>query len=458
MKQLLLAVVLGLSLSAQAQVDIGPITQPDTGVDTAGCISAADMTQIAKDFKQFANLSGKEYCNDGSETAYLLAGIHYIRKVQFTQPMTNSPDELFKGTFAGDWYKYTTNLVKTFVIEKSCPQGVIAFVYGFFHQNTMHVCPLALTASFTPLDLASVFMHEARHIEGYPHVTCSQGPRAGLNGACDKKISDAGSYAVTVETYAQLGQYGKDIHPAFRALAQTSSLIYAAESFQTQVTINKEEAFLALNSDREMFQIDASLKTAKQIGKTANYGQFAKSKMGLVFIPEDKNLAMSRIFENGEVSPLTSEYNDNAATRASVVDYYFAWTWNARVEKTKVKFFCDKRQNPTKANEVQLGGGEALSIVYTEGYAPDKNYAYVNTTKGVVKISCEGGAGKIASANNVAVDADVKRIHKAASTMLGLTNDGELINLSNNSTRVDLGLGRIIDVTSFTRATFFDKK
>lgn len=458
MKQLLLAVVLGFSLSAQAQIGIGPITEPDTGTDNASCISAADMTQIAKDFKQFANLSGKEYCNDGSETAYLLAGIHYIRKVQFTQPMTNSSDDLFKGTFASDWYQYTTRLVKTFAIEKSCPQGVIAFVYGFFHQNTMHVCPMALTPAFTPLDLASVFMHEARHIEGYPHVTCSQGPRAGLNGACDKKISDAGSYAVTVETYAQLGQYGKDIHPAHRALAQASSLIYAAEAFQTPVVINKEEAFLALTADREMFQIDANLKTAKQIGTTENYGHFAKSKMGLIFLPEDKNLPMTRIFQTGEVSPIAGEYNDNVATRSSVVDYYFAWTWNARVEKTKVKFFCDKRQNPTQANEVQLGGGEALSIVYTEGYTPDKNYAYVNTTKGVVKISCEGTTGKIVAANNISVDADVKRVHKAASTMLGLTNDGELLNLSANSIRVDLGLGRIVDVTSFTRATFFDKK
>lgn len=458
MKQLLLAVVLGLSLSAQAQIGIGPITQPDdSNGSAAGCISAADMTQIAKDFKQFASLSGKEYCHDGSQQAHLLAGIHYIRKVQFNQPMTNSSDELFKGTFAGDWYKYTTNLVKTFQIEASCPVGVIAFVYGFFHNNTMHVCPGALTPAFTPLDLASVFMHEARHIEGYPHTTCSQGPRAGLNGACDKKISDAGSYAVTVETYAQLGAYGKDIHPAHRALAQASSLIYAAEAFQTPVVINKEEAFVALTTDREMYHIDANLKASKQIGTTENFGHIAKSKMGLILIPENKQLPMTRIFQTGEVTPMSGEYNDNVATRGNVVDYYFAWTWNARIEKNKVKFFCDKRENPTQANEVQVNG-EALAVVYPEGYTPDKNFAYVTTTKGTVKISCEGSTGKIVAANNVAVDADVKRVHKAGSTLLGLTNDGQLLNLSANSARVELGIGRIVDITSYTRATFFDKK
>lgn len=457
MKQLLLAIMLGLSITAQAQIGISPVAPQEPNQGAAdGCIPADDMTQIAKDFKQFASLSGKEFCHDGSQQAYLLAGIHYIRKVQFNQPMTNSKDELFRGTFAGDWYKYTTNLVKTFAIESSCPVGVIAFVYGFFHQNTMHVCPAALTNAFTPLDLASVFMHEARHIEGYPHVTCSQGPRAGLNGACDKKISDAGSYAVTVETYAQLGQYGKDIHPAYRALAQASSFIYAAEAFQTPVQINKEEAFLALTLDRELYQIDSSLKSAQLIGTTANFGQFAKSKMGLVFVPENKELPMARIFPTGETSPMSGEYNENVATRANVVDYYFAWTWNARIEKNKVKFFCDKRENPTQANEVQVSG--ALSVVYPEGYTPDKNYAYVKTSNGVVKISCEGKVGKVVAANNITVDADVKRIQKANSTLIALTNDGELLDLSANSKRLDLGLAKIVDMTSYSRATFFDKQ
>ncbi|AZZ37969.1 hypothetical protein CIK05_14540 [Bdellovibrio sp. qaytius] len=458
MKQLLLVAMLGLSLSAKAAVGIGPISQPDNGSNSAGCIPASEMTQIAKDFTQFSNLSGKEFCNDNSQTAYLLAGIEFIRKVQFTQPMTNSADQLFKNNFSGDWNKYLTNLIHTFQIEQSCPVGVIAFVYGFFHQNTMHVCPAALTNAFTPLDLASVFMHEARHIEGYPHTTCSQGPRAGLNGACDSKISDTGSYDVTVETYAQLGQYGKDINPAYRALAQASSFIYAAEAFQTPVQINKDEAFLALNTDREMYQIDSGLKAATKIGATANFGHIAKSKMGLILIPEDKNLPMSRVFITGETTPIAGEYNDNAATRGNVVDYYFAWTWNARIEKNKVQFFCDKRQNPTQSVVVQLGAGEALSVVYPEGYTPEKNYAYVTTTKGTVKISCEGSTGQIVAANNVTVDTDLKRVHKAGSTMLGLTNDGQLLNLSANSKRVDLGLGTVVDVTSFTRATFFDKK
>lgn len=447
-----------LGLAAHAEIGITPIaepTQPDT--DKANCISAADMTQIARDFKQFANLAGKEYCADNSPTSYLLGGIYYMRKTQFNQPMVNSPDELFSGKFAGDWYKYFTGLIKTLTVESSCPVGAVAYVYGFFHENTMHVCPMALTGAFTSLDLASVFMHEARHIDGYSHVTCADGPRAGLQGACDRKISDAGSYAVTVETYAQLGKYGKDIHPAFRAIAQASSLIYAAEAFQTAVRINREEAFVALTADKKLYQFGSDLNSATQIGQTENLGHIIKSKLGLALLPEDKNQSMVKFFQTGETQTMDNEYNKlSSAVRANVVDYYFGWIWNARVNKNKVTFFCDKRRNPTQSSEVALNGGEALSIVYPEGYAPDKNYAYVTTTKGLVKISCEGMQGKIVAANNVQVDADFKRVHKANATTIALTNDGEIVNLTGSPVRVDLGLRDIVDITSYTRATFFE--
>ncbi len=439
------------------QVGITPVTPPSS--EDKSCISAEDMTAIANSFTQFASLSGKEFCNDESQNAYLLAGLNYIRKVQFTEPMVNSPDELFTGKFAKNWFGYFTNLVKTVKIEQACPTGVVAFVYGFFHQNTMHVCPMALTKAFTPLDLASVFMHEARHIDGFPHVMCSEGPRAGLQGACDKKISDGGSYAVTVETYSQLGQYGKDIHPAYRAIAQASALIYGAEAFQTKVKINRIDSFLALTADKKLYKFDPQSQQAPElVGTTENSGHMIKSKMGLVYMPEDKNLPLVRIFPTGETQSLANEYNDDSVNnRKNVVDYYLAWTWNARVEKNKVKFFCDKRSNPTQSSEVAINGAEALSVVYPEGYNPDKNFAYVSTTNGVIQIGCENGKGKIA-ASNLKIDTDLKRIHKANDTTLALTVNGDVLNLSNQSQRLDLGLNNITDISSYSRATFFDKK
>jgi len=454
---MILVFVLSAAFNASADVVINPIPPQDD--IKANCISASDMTAIATYFKQFQNLSGKEFCFDNSQTAYLLAGLQYIRKVQFTEPMVNSPDDLFTGKFAKDWFGYFTKLVNKIQIESNCPVGVIAFVYGgFLSDSTMHVCPMALTNSFTALDLASVFLHEARHLDGFPHITCNQGPRSGLRGACDQKISDAGSYAVTVETYAQLGQYGKDIHPAFRAIAQASALIYGEEAFQTKVRINKEESFMALTADKKIYKIDSGLtKSAELVGETSQLGHIAKSKMGLVLLPEDKNLPMVKFFASGETQSMSNEYNDSTPVdRANVVDYYFAWTWNARIEKNKVRFFCDKRENPTQKSEVALPAGEAISIIYPEGYTPDKNYAFVTTTMGTVQISCEAGKGKIVS-TQLPLDSDIKRIHKANNVTIALTRSGDILNLNNQSQRVDLGISNIVDISSYTRATFFDK-
>lgn len=453
-----LIMALGMSLSAAAQIEVTPVVPSQDETVKAQCISAQDMTEIAKSFKQYQNLSGKEYCFDGSQLSYLLAGLNYIRKLEFVEPQVKSQDELFSGKFAQNWFGYFTTRIKTIAIEQNCPQGAIAYVMGFFHNNTMHVCPIGLTDSFTPMDLASVFMHEARHIDGFPHVMCSEGPRAGLSGACDKRISDGGSYAVTVETYSQLGQYGKNINPAYRAIAQASALIYGAESFQQPVKINTEEAFLALTEDKKIFKIEPSLdKEAVQVGETAALGHIIKNKPGLLILPQDKNQKITRIYPTGETQAISVEYNDDTvANRSNVVDYYFAWTWNARIEKNKVTFFCDKRERPTLKSDVALNG-EALSIVYPEGYSPANNFAYLMTTQGVVKIGCTGSKGEV-SAANVTIDSDIKRIHKAQGTTLALTQTGELLNMNNRSERINLGIGNIVDITSYTRATFFDKK
>ncbi|MFN3696213.1 MAG: hypothetical protein ACK4VO_02135 [Pseudobdellovibrio sp.] len=444
--------------SVNAQIGISPI--PPKQDPKEGCISAADMTEIANYFKQFKNLAGQEYCHDESQTSYLLAGLNYIRKVQFSESMVNSPDELFTGKFAKDWFGYFTKRINKIQIESNCPTGVIAFVYaGFMADSTMHACPMALTNAFTALDLASVFLHEARHLDGFPHVVCAEGPRAGLQGACDKKISDGGSYAVTVETYTQLGQYGKDIHPAFRAIAQASALIYGAEAFQQKVKINTEEAFLALTSDKKIYKIDSTLSKAPQImGSTVDLGHFIKSKMGLVIMPTDKTKQMVRVFPTGETQSMANEYNTSIVSdRQNVVDYYFAWTWNARIEKNKVRFFCDKREKPTQSTDVSFPSQvEAQSIVYPEGYTPNQNFAYVATSQGLYKFSCESGKGQIVAAQNT-IDSDIKRIHRANNVILALTKTGEVLNLSNQAQRIDLGLSNIVDITSYSRATFFDK-
>ena len=156
---------------------------------SADCIAQSEMKVIASHFNQFANLTNADFCNDNSQNWHLLSSIMFMRKTQFSQTMPPSKDELFTGRFAKSWYDYFIGRINNLEVVSSCPKGVIAYVY-MFGDKTMYTCPAALTNSFSSLDRASVMMHEARHIDGFPHITCSKGARQGLQGACDKKIAD----------------------------------------------------------------------------------------------------------------------------------------------------------------------------------------------------------------------------------------------------------------------------
>ena len=133
-------------------------------------------------------------------------------------------------------------------------------------------------------------MHEARHIDGYPHITCSRGPRKGLQGACDTRITAGGSYAVTVETYAQLAKFGIELHPALRAYAKASAVIYADEAFETPVKINRAENLLLLSSNLDFYSMNPQTNELKKLGKASAAGKIVKRAQHMIVFPNDKTL------------------------------------------------------------------------------------------------------------------------------------------------------------------------
>ena len=149
--------ILLLSLTMSSLISTSAFADDNTSVvPTAECVSKAEMQEIAKDFTQFQTLAQKDYCYDGSHESALVQTLMYMRHTAFSQVMNPSPDELFTGRFAQSWYQYFQNLVSTVEIVDSCPKGVVAYVYGMFGDDTMYACPLALTATFSALDRASV--------------------------------------------------------------------------------------------------------------------------------------------------------------------------------------------------------------------------------------------------------------------------------------------------------------
>lgn len=460
-----LALVISMSFISvsHAQVDILPGPANDNQpVNTSDCIAQSEMAAMAKNFRQFANLANREFCNDDSQTWHLLSSLMFMRQTKFSETMTPSEDELFSGKFAHGWYDYFVGRINKLEIVNNCPKGVIAYVYMW--GNTMYTCPMALTNSFSSLDRASVMMHEARHIDGFPHITCSKGARKGLQGACDDRISKGGSYAVTVETYAQLSKYAEGIHPALKAYAKSSAIVYADEAFEVPVQIQRSEKLLALTNTKDFHSMDMETKEIKTLGKAPALGHIVRRGQHMILFPEDKTLKAGYLFSNNEgelsqsPSDMVTEYNaQTPAEKEKLKDLHIGAQWSARVYANSVKFLCDPR-SPNEATVALPNGLTASSLVYPDGYARDVYAVVLSTENGnLLEIGCNNKTAYV-KASSVVLDQPYKRIQKAGGFVLGLTAQGELFQLDKDrSTPVASDLqGSIVDIVPQESFRFFE--
>lgn len=410
------------------------------------CVPKAEMQEIAKSFSQYASLANSDYCYDGSQTSHLIAGLVFMRQTQYKNPMDKSRDDLFSGKFAASWWNYFIGRINEFEIDDSCPKGVVAYVYAF-GGRTMYACSAALTDNFTALDLASVFMHEARHIDGFPHMTCTHGPRQGLQGACDTRISDGGSYAVTVETYSQLSKYAEGIHPALKAYARSASVIYADEAFEQAVRIERAERFAVIAKDKSIHAVNQN-GTTERLGNAPELGRIVMRGQHVIIVPDDVNSRARFMFlrGEGEIASLAGnqaeEYNAlPPAERATLVDMHIGAQWNTRVYKTKAKFDCDPRS--PNSQEVALKE-TPVGLVYPNGYDRAAKVAHLVMDSGkVMEVGCNGNQAFVRD-SSVRLDQKYKSLYKVGSVTLGLTLDGFVREISGSSSKA-YTLGRGLD-------------
>jgi len=408
--------------------------------NAADCISRAEMQDIASHFTQFKSLANQDFCYDGSQTSNLLMSLMFMRKTEFSADMKPSTDELFSGRFANSWYQYFIQRIGDINVQSSCPKGVGAYVYGF--GDTMYVCPMMLTQNFSALDRASVFMHEARHMDGYPHITCKQGPRKGLQGACDSRIADGGSYAVTVETYAQIAKYAQNLHPALKAYSMVSAATYADETFDTPARVSKAPELLVMSRAQDFYSLNLENRQASTtLGKSPALGHIVMRAQHMILFPDDKTLPARYVFAKNEgeiqqsAGDASLEYNSQTPEqRAQWVDLYIGAQWTAKVYTQKIKFTCDPKSD--SASEISLPSGEQSSgILHLAGYNRAALSSFLATSSGkILEFGCQS-LKPFLRASSVQLDRTFKRIHKVGNRLVGLS-EGSLYELSSNGSQL----------------------
>ena len=418
------------------------------------CISQVDLKDIASHFSQFSKYTGKEFCSDGSPDFQLLSSLMFMRSTAFDINMTKSPDDFFSGRFSQDWFGYFTGRITKIKMETSCPKGALAYVQSFmgFSDHVMHVCPIGLLPSFSTLDLSSTFMHEARHIDGFAHITCSKGPRTGIQGACDNVIADGGSYAVTVETYAQLAKYATALHPALKAYARASAAVYGQEAFETPISVQSKNELVLMTDGLQFLSLDPMTLTTQNLGNSPSAGKIVKRAAHMILIPEDKTLPGQYVFlkNQGNVSQsasdLITEYNaQSPSDKANLVDLHIGAQWTARIYKNSVRFVCDPTSSSAK--DISLPAGmAAANLLYMNGYDRASFSTLLAMDNGdIYEMGCANRAGYV-KVSNIKFDKKYKRIYKIDDKTFGLNFAGELFSIENGkSTLLNLP-GRIIEI------------
>lgn len=430
------------------------------------CISKSEMQAIAEHFGQYEDLAKQdEYCLDDSDDSRLIEALSYMRNLKFEEQMTPSKDELFSGRFAGNWFDYFVKRINEFQVDERCAKGVGAYVY--FIMPTMFACKLVLTDSFTYLDRVSIFMHEARHIDGFPHVQCSAGPRKGMDGACDERISDGGSYAVTVETYAQFSRYAADAHPALKAYAAASAVTYADAAFSEPVSVDRSPSVLVLANDRQFYKLSTDTTSLGKLGLAPELGKIVMRSQRMILFPSKLENDARYVFARGEgeiaqqAGNIAQEYNERKpAERALLVDAHMGAQWSARVYKDKVRMECNPGMNDV--TELSLGGEEAVSLLYLNGYSSGtRNIQLITRSGKLFELGCsEEFVGSLEVSKRV-LDRQFKRVYKVGELVAGLGADGSLYDIKGESSKaISLpGLdGRITEIAPQESFRFFDER
>ncbi|KYG63742.1 hypothetical protein AZI86_13030 [Bdellovibrio bacteriovorus] len=231
---------------------------------------------------------GVSDCSRESAVGPALGGIAFMSKFDPLPSLKRSIDQNIIGPSPTRFFLSRAKTIQ-FVgeYEGECRQDVNGgYVAGYVSppNPTVYVC--RKSSELDAFDMASVFLHEARHVEGYGHATCLRGIFRGLKG-CDERYGDKGSYAVETEYYLRLSLH-PNISPALKAstrfmgiaelwgrfnkypidirgrliLQEKSSAIYILDNNKVTVNSSQGDAVLVKMNDTHAF-IDQQNKTVK---------------------------------------------------------------------------------------------------------------------------------------------------------------------------------------------------
>ncbi|RZA04239.1 MAG: hypothetical protein EOP11_15530, partial [Proteobacteria bacterium] len=249
--------------------------------EAPGCVPAVEARAYQKQFQlKSANFGPWELCREESDGKKVLSAIHTLVAGEFTEG--SSP--LIARVSEETDFDYLAQRARR--IQKNGCSGdetVVACVRTGEHTLRLQHAFFEIPA----VNRVATLLHEARHVDGYPHVTCEAGPLGGSEGGCDPDVKYRGSYAVELGYYARVALNGKNFHPAFKALARSSAVALMEQNFVRNPAPPKERlAFLDL-SDGHLQLFDGT-NFKEHRATIVPDGKLIARNYGIAVLPRDR--------------------------------------------------------------------------------------------------------------------------------------------------------------------------
>lgn len=256
------------------------------------CLDEDSMRDIQDAFEiTTINEQNFKSCEDSTHLYKVFDSLGTLKSITFEGSL-KAP--LNQSIINGKLWDYLTKRANKIVDETkesspTCEDGFAAYVYASDNDGVIHLCESFYDEKMSLFDRIGMFMHEVRHFDGHTHVTCNRGPRKGQANSCDNKISEKGSYAVSVEISAKMAMLAKNLTPSTKSMLKFATISWIDSSINEPVFPKGYSAVYMQNKEKA-FIYDGTSKPlpAAVVPMT---GKLISRRQGVVFFPDNKSEA-----------------------------------------------------------------------------------------------------------------------------------------------------------------------
>lgn len=193
--------------------------------DSEYIFSHYSIMEADEDDKTTRQLSREDVCNNQT-LIKIISSIEFLKKMKKSSiPQKYATPITKEGALS--FFNKRIKIIKMENPEDSnCDNVTMAYVSeNDKKSNSLHVCNNIRKLS--PLMAASILLHEARHIDGFPHQTCNHGELLDTKiEGCDEDFKSMGGYAIQLGFLYQIyyGKYSSDIRNEAREFILKLSL------------------------------------------------------------------------------------------------------------------------------------------------------------------------------------------------------------------------------------------